>query len=78
MVASTIFDEFVDFIASKNPKELLSFKPSSKANERYELLVQKEKTEGLSITERKELDNYEVLEFIMRRAKTKARLILAV
>jgi len=77
MVASTIFDEFVDFIASKNPKEILSFKPSSKANDRYELLVQKEKTEGLSVSEQKELDNYEVLEFIMRRAKIKARLILA-
>jgi len=77
MVASAIFNEFVDFIAARGPKEILAFKASTIANQRYEHLVYKDKTEGLTVTERKELDNYEVLEFIMRRAKAKARLLLA-
>lgn len=77
MIASAIFDEFVNFIASKSPKEILAFKSSTKASDRYEYLVHKEKTERLNITEKKELDNYEELEFIMQRVKAKARLILA-
>ena len=77
MVASAIFDEFVDFIAARGPKEIIAFKASNTANQRYEFLTYKEKTEGLTAIEKKELDNYEILEFIMRRAKAKARLILA-
>lgn len=67
------FDEFVDFIASKSPKDVVSFKASEEASKRYESLIFKEKTEGLS----SELDNFEAIEFIMRRAKAKAHLILS-
>lgn len=77
MIASAIFDEIVEFIASKNPKDVISFKPSEKSGKRYEFLVHKEKTEGLSDLEKRELDNYEVLEHLMRRAKARARLILS-
>ena len=38
-------------------------------NERYELLISKEKTEGLTTAEKEELNNFEILEHIMRRAK---------
>jgi hypothetical protein len=77
MVASAIFDEIVDFIASKNPRDVLAFKASEEASQRYELLVHKEKTEGLTSNEKEELENYEMLEHLMRRAKAKARLLLA-
>ena len=77
MVASAIFDEIVDFIAAQNPERVLAFKPSEKASQRYEVLVQKEKTEGLDAAEKEELENFEILERIMRRAKAKARLLLA-
>ncbi len=77
MVASGIFDEIVDFIASKSPEDVVSFKPSEKSSRRYEYLIHKEKVEGLTDTEKKELDNFEVLEHLMRRAKAKAHLILA-
>ena len=56
---------------------MLAFKASEKASQRYEELVHKEKTEGLTVDEKEELDNYEILERIMRRAKIKARLLLA-
>ncbi len=77
MIAENIFDEIVDFIASRSPKDVLVFRPSEKASERYEQLIFKEKNEGLDGQEKKELNNYQVLEYIMRRAKTKARLLLA-
>ena len=77
MVASAIFDEIVDFIAAQNPERVLAFRASEKASQRYEFLVQKEKTEGLDATEKEELENFEILERIMRRAKAKARLLLA-
>ena len=77
MVASAIFDEIVDFIAAQNPERVLAFKASEKASQRYEFLVQKEKTEGLDAAEKEELENFDILERIMRRAKAKARLLLA-
>ena len=77
MVAAAIFDEIVDFIAAQNPERVLAFKASEKASQRYEFLVQKEKTEGLDAAEKEELENFEILERIMRRAKAKARLLLA-
>lgn len=77
MVASAIFDEIVDFIASKSPADVVSFKPSEQSSQRYELLVHKEKTEGLTESEKKELGNFEILEHLMRRAKVKAHTILA-
>ena len=77
MIASTIFDEIVDFIARKSPEDVIAFQPSEQSSQRYEMLVHKEKTEGLSDNEKKELENFEVLEHLMRRAKAKAHLILA-
>lgn len=77
MVASGIFDEIVDFIASKSPADVVSFRPSEASSKRYEFLLYKEKTGGLTETEKKELDNFEILEHLMRRAKAKAHLILA-
>lgn len=77
MVASAIFDEIVDFIATQNPERVLAFKASEKTSRRYEFLVQKEKTEGLDAAEKEELENFEILERIMRRAKAKARLLLS-
>ena len=65
-----------EFIASKSPKDVIAFKPSEKASNRYELLILKEKTNRLSDVEKRELENFEVLEHLMRRAKAKARIIL--
>ncbi|MEZ5045240.1 MAG: hypothetical protein R2828_35425 [Saprospiraceae bacterium] len=77
MISSAIFDEIVDFIASKSPGDVISFKPSEKSSQRYEYLIYKEKTGGITDDEKKELENYEILEHLMRRAKAKAHLILA-
>jgi hypothetical protein len=77
MIASTIFDEFTEFIAGLQPSEVVAFRPSAQASARYEWLVEQEKARSLTAEERSELENFEVLEHIMRRAKAKARIKLA-
>jgi hypothetical protein len=67
------FDELAEFFAAKVPDELIAFRPSRDTSDRVELLVFKEKTEGLTVEEKEELDAYIVLEHIMRLAKAKAR-----
>ena len=67
------FDELADFFASKVPADLVAFRPSKTTSDRVELLILKEKTEGLTIKEKEELDAYMVLEHFMRLAKAKAR-----
>ena len=66
-------DEWTDFFALKFPADILTFSPSKKVAERIELLVYKEKTDGVSMEEKAELDIYMFLEHIMRIAKAKAR-----
>ena len=77
MVLPNMFDEVVEFIANNNPKNVLAFKASERSSKRYEQLVFKEKSEGLNPDEKRELEQFQILEHIMRRAKAKARLIIA-
>jgi hypothetical protein len=67
------FEELAEFFASKVPDDLIAFRPSKATSDRVELLVFKEKTQGLTPDEKQELDQYTVLEHIMRLAKAKAR-----
>ena len=67
------FDELATFFASKIPDDLIAFQPSKATSDRVELLIFKEKRDGLTVEEKDELDAYMVLEHIMRLAKGKAR-----
>ena len=68
------YEEVIDFIASgPSSSGLVGFRPSAEANERVELLIEREKTGGLSPDEKKELDRYLELEHIMRLIKARAR-----
>jgi len=67
------FDELAAFFASKIPDDLIAFQPSKATSDRVELLIFKEKRDGLTVEEKGELDAYMVLERIMRLAKGKAR-----
>ena len=71
------YDEVADFIARRNPGEVVGFKPSEEARSRAVELVQQEKTVGLTNEERRELDHYENLELLMNLAKARARQLLA-
>ena len=76
MKVSTIFDEIAEFMAQQSPKDVLAFKPTSQSSSRYEELISKEKSGVINPDELEELNNYQVLEMMMRRAKAKARMIL--
>ena len=71
------YDEVADFIARRNPGEVAGFKPSEEARSRAVELVHQEKSAGLSVEERRELDHYENLELLMNLAKARARQLLA-
>ncbi len=68
-----VYDEIIDFIASgTTPQSLIDFKISEDAQEYLEELVYKHKVGKLTTEENKELDNFLVLEHIIRLAKARA------
>ncbi len=72
MIATTAFDEIVNFIASENPKRVLDFKASEATRQRVFSLIEKSKTNKLDEKEQAELDHYLTLEHLMRLAKIRA------
>lgn len=66
-------EEVANFIAQTNPAKVLSFRPSDETKQRVSDLIEREKTEGISDEERRELDYYMQLEHLMRMAKIYAR-----
>ena len=72
------YEEVVDFIArGGNPGNVVAFRPSKEARARAADLAAREKTLGLSLEEKSELDHYLQLEHIMRLAKARARQYLS-
>ena len=72
-----VFAELIDFIVEENPERFANFQTTEKVRERVWELVRREKNEGLPPKEKAELDTYGQFEHLMRLAKTKARLNLA-
>lgn len=72
MVSTTAYDEVIDFIAGTSPEKVIAFRPSAKMQERVSTLLFKEKNAVLTATEKSELDNYLVIEHLMRMAKARA------
>jgi hypothetical protein len=74
MTESRAYDEFVDFIAAGPSSQLVvSFQPSEASRQTVMELVHREKTTGLTVAEKSELDHYVQLEHLMRLAKARAR-----
>jgi hypothetical protein len=70
--------EIIEFVAGGSTSaDVASFKPSAKARKRVATLIAKEKTTGLLIEEKRELDEYLQLEHLMRLAKARARQLLS-
>ncbi len=72
MTAHTTYDTVADFIAGMNPQRVLELRATPEMQERLEELIEKEKSEGLTATEKDELDYYVVLERLIRLAKARA------
>ena len=72
------YEEIVDWIsAGPTVNQVANFQASPYARERVASLIRKEKSTGLILEEKSELDHYEELEHIMRLAKARARQRLA-
>ena len=72
MTAHNTYDTVADFIAGMNPQRVLELRATPEMQERLEELIEKEKSEGLTATEKDELDHYVVLERLIRLAKARA------
>lgn len=62
-------EEVANFIAAIDPAKVLAFRPSSETKARVSELIEVEKTDGISDSEKYELDYYMQLEHLMRMAK---------
>ncbi|MBI5384197.1 MAG: hypothetical protein HZA90_05865 [Verrucomicrobia bacterium] len=71
------YEEVAEFIATRSPREVAEFKPSAEARRQVGELLRREKTTGLTESERRELDHYEDLELLMNLAKARAHQLLA-
>ena len=66
-------EEVANFIAMTNPAKVLAFRPSDEAKKRVSELIEREKSDEISVEEKRELDYYMQLEHLMRMAKIFAR-----
>ena len=66
-------EEVANFIAMTDPAKVLTFRPSEETRQRVSDLIEREKNEGISEEETRELDYYMQLEHLMRMAKIFAR-----
>jgi hypothetical protein len=71
------YDEIIDFIASRNPKEVVAFQPSEQARKRVWDLLERKKANDLNQEEQAELEDYIEIEHLMRLAKARAHKMLA-
>ncbi|HEY0365556.1 MAG TPA: hypothetical protein VGC73_03720 [Pyrinomonadaceae bacterium] len=77
MQPNKVYDEVIEFIASSSPQNLIAFRASEEAKAHVADLILREKTEGLSVGEKSELDHYLQIEHLMRLAKARAHHYLA-
>lgn len=67
------YEEIINFLAAgTTPQSLIDFQPSETVKERVADLIFREKTEGLTIEEKTELDQYLLIEHLLRLAKARA------
>ena len=77
MIATRVYEEVVDFLASgASPEQIVAYAPSEEAKARVWELIQREKAGGLPQMEADELAVYMQLEHIVRLAKARARVRL--
>jgi hypothetical protein len=67
------YEEIIDFIAAgTTPQSLIEFQPSDVVKERVADLIFREKNDDLSRDDKTELDQYMLLEYLLRLAKARA------
>lgn len=77
MTATTAYDNVANFIAHMDPEKVLELQADEEMQEQLEVLIDKEKNAALSAEEKEELDQYILLERLIRLTKAKARYLLS-
>ena len=73
-----IFEEVVDFITSApKTEQIIAYKPSASMQQHLEELLYKKQNDQLSDDDRHELEQYLLIEHLMRMAKLRAKQRLA-
>jgi hypothetical protein len=73
----SIYDEVATFMADMNPAKVVAFKPSKTHQLRLDLLLDKQKADGLTADEKSEIEHYLMLNRIIGLAKARALNLLA-
>jgi hypothetical protein len=68
----TVYDEVANFMATMNPEKVIAFKPSEANQNRFDLLLDKQKQNKLSAEEKSEIEHYLMLNRIIGLAKAQA------
>jgi hypothetical protein len=69
---NSVYDELAVFLANLSPRKVLAYKASTKAQERVNILLNKNSSTGLTTDENAEMERYMTVEHIVRLAKAKA------
>lgn len=69
---NSVYDELAFFLASLSPRRVLAYKASINSQKRVNLLLEKNKVDGLTIEENSEMERFMTVEHIVRLAKAKA------
>lgn len=69
---NSVYDELAFFLANLSPRKVLGYKASAKAQERVNILLEKNTNGGLTADENAEMERYMTVEHIVRLAKAKA------
>lgn len=68
------YDEIIDLFANgSSPEKIVSFKPSDESQNRVRELLVKSKSNQLTPEEESELDDFGMIEHLMRLVKARAR-----
>ena len=71
---SKAYDEIIELFANgSSPEKIVSFRPSKESQTRVKELLQKNRTDKLTPEEEAELDEFGLLEHLMRLVKARAR-----
>ena len=68
------YDEIIELFANgSSPERIISFKPSQESQERVKVLLEKNREGNLTREEEAELDEFGLIEHLMRLVKARAR-----
>lgn len=70
------YQDFVEWLARLNPREVISYEPNEETKERVQELILKQSADKLSEEEKAELDNFYYLESMLGLAKARAHQLL--